>query len=71
MRRGDFQLREEIADQVRALQEMKEMAQSMDDISKWLECKEIVQWLYLDIKRRQDTERIICSYECRTYFYFP
>ena len=27
MRRGDFQLREEIADQVRALQEMKEMAQ--------------------------------------------
>ena len=28
MRRGDFQLREEIADQVRALQEMKEMAQS-------------------------------------------
>ena len=26
MRRGDFQLREEIAEQVRALKEMKEMA---------------------------------------------
>ena len=35
MRRGDFQLREEIADQVKALQEMKVMAQSYGyDISK-------------------------------------
>ena len=28
MRRGDFQLREEIADQIRALNDMKEMALS-------------------------------------------
>ena len=48
MRRGDFQLREEIADQVRALQEMKEMAQSYGyDISEPAKnAKEAVQWLY-------------------------
>ena len=48
MRRGDFQLREEIADQVKALQEMKVMAQSYGyDISQPAKnAKEAVQWLY-------------------------
>ncbi|MGN0500318.1 MAG: formate C-acetyltransferase [Ruminococcus sp.] len=48
MRRGDFQLREEIADQIKALQGMKEMAQLYGfDISKPAKnAKEAVQWLY-------------------------
>ena len=48
MRRGDFQLREEIADQVRALQDMKVMAQSYGyDISEPAKnAREAVQWLY-------------------------
>ena len=48
MRRGDLPSREEIADQVRALQEMKEMAQSYGyDISEPAKnAKEAVQWLY-------------------------
>lgn len=48
MRRGDFQLREEIADQIRALADMKEMALSYGfDISKPASnAKEAVQWLY-------------------------
>ena len=48
MRRGDFQLREEIAEQIRALKQMKEMAQAYGyDISKPAKnAKEAVQWLY-------------------------
>ena len=48
MRRGDFQLREEIAEQIRALRQMKEMAQAYGyDISKPAKnAKEAVQWLY-------------------------
>ena len=48
MRRGDFQLREEIADQVKALQDMKVMAQSYGyDISEPAKnAREAVQWLY-------------------------
>ena len=48
MRRGDFQLREEIADQIKALAEMKEMALSYGyDISQpATNAKEAVQWLY-------------------------
>ncbi len=48
MRRYDFQLREEIADQIRALNEMKEMAASYGfDISVPAKnAKEAVQWLY-------------------------
>lgn len=48
MRRGDFQLREEIADQIKALQGMKEMAQIYGyDISQPAKnAKEAVQWLY-------------------------
>lgn len=48
MRRGDFQLREEIADQIRALVDMKEMALAYGfDISKpAATAKEAVQWLY-------------------------
>ncbi len=48
MRRYDFQLREEIADQIRALQEMKEMASAYGyDISVPAEnAREAVQWLY-------------------------
>ena len=48
MRRGDFQLREEIADQIRALNDMKEMALSYGfDISQPAKnAAEAVQWLY-------------------------
>ena len=48
MRRGDFQLREEIADQVRALKGMKEMAAIYGyDISEPAKnAKEAVQWVY-------------------------
>ncbi|MDD7739713.1 MAG: formate C-acetyltransferase [Fusicatenibacter sp.] len=48
MRRGDFQLREEIADQIKALKEMKVMAASYGfDISEpAANAKEAVQWLY-------------------------
>ena len=48
MRRGDFQLREEIAEHIRALRQMKEMAQAYGyDISKPAKnAKEAVQWLY-------------------------
>ena len=48
MRRGDFQLREEIADQIRALKGMKEMAAIYGyDISQPAKnAKEAVQWLY-------------------------
>ena len=48
MRRGDFQLREEIADQIRALKGMKEMAAIYGyDISEPAKnAKEAVQWLY-------------------------
>ena len=48
MRRGDFQLREEIAEQIRALKQMKEMAQAYGyDISQPAKnAKEAVQWLY-------------------------
>jgi len=48
MRRYDFQLREEIADQIRALEEMKEMAKAYGfDISQPASnAKEAVQWLY-------------------------
>lgn len=48
MRRGDFQLREEIADQIKSLKEMKEMALSYGfDISKPASnAKEAIQWLY-------------------------
>ena len=48
MRRGDFQLREEIAEQIRALKGMKEMAKSYGfDISKPAKnAKEAFQWLY-------------------------
>ena len=48
MRRYDFQLREEIADQIRALKGMKVMAESYGyDISKPARnAKEAVQWLY-------------------------
>ena len=47
MRRGDFQLREEIAEQIRALKAMKEMAAAYGfDISKPAKnAKEAVQWL--------------------------
>ena len=46
--RGDFQLREEIAEQIRALKAMKEMAAAYGfDISKPAKnAKEAVQWLY-------------------------
>ena len=49
MRRYDFQLREEIADQIRALKKMKEMAQIYGfDISQPAKnAKEAFQWLYL------------------------
>ena len=49
MRRGDFQLREEIAEQIRALKAMKEMAAAYGfDISKPAKnAKEAVQWLYV------------------------
>ncbi len=48
MRRGDFQLREEIAEQIRALKQMKEMAQAYGfDISQPARnAKEAAQWLY-------------------------
>ena len=48
MRRGDFQLREEIADQIRALKGMKEMAAIYGyDISQPAKnAKEAVQWVY-------------------------
>ena len=48
MRRKDFQIREEIAEQIRALNGMKEMAQIYGfDISKPAKnAKEAVQWLY-------------------------
>lgn len=48
MRRGDFQLREEVADQIRALVDMKKMALAYGfDISKpAATAKEAVQWLY-------------------------
>ena len=48
MRRGDFQLREEIAEQIRALKAMEEMAAAYGfDISKPAKnAKEAVQWLY-------------------------
>lgn len=48
MRRGDFQLREEISDQVRALKAMKVMAQSYGyDISQPAkDAREAFQWLY-------------------------
>ena len=48
MRRGDFQLREEIAEQIKALKAMKEMAAAYGfDISKPAKnAKEAVQWLY-------------------------
>ncbi len=48
MRRYDFQLREEITDQINALKGMKEMAQAYGiDISKPAgSAKEAVQWLY-------------------------
>ena len=48
MRRGDFQLREEIADQIKALNGMKEMAAIYGfDISQPAKnAKEAVQWLY-------------------------
>ena len=48
MRRGDFQLREEIAEQIRALKGMKEMAAIYGyDISQPAKnAKEAVQWLY-------------------------
>ena len=48
MRRGDFQLREEIAEQVRALKEMKEMAAAYGfDISEPAKnAREAAQWLY-------------------------
>lgn len=48
MRRGDFQLREEIADQIKALEGMKEMAKIYGyDISQPAKnAKEAVQWLY-------------------------
>lgn len=48
MRRGDFQLREEISDQIRALKEMKEMAAAYGyDISQPAkDAREAVQWLY-------------------------
>ena len=48
MRRGDFQLREEISDQIRALKGMKEMAKVYGfDISQpATNAKEAFQWLY-------------------------
>ena len=48
MRRGDFQVREEIADQIRALKGMKEMAAIYGyDISEPAKnAKEAVQWVY-------------------------
>jgi formate C-acetyltransferase len=48
MRSTDFRLREEVADQIRALKEMKEMASIYGyDISKPAkDAKEAVQWLY-------------------------
>ena len=48
MRRGDFQLREEISDQIRALKGMKEMAAIYGyDISQPAKnAKEAVQWVY-------------------------
>ena len=48
MRRYDFQLREEIADQIRALKGMKVMAESYGyDISKPAkDAREAFQWLY-------------------------
>lgn len=48
MRRGNFQLREEIADQIRALKDMKKMAEVYGyDISQPAkDAKEAVQWLY-------------------------
>ena len=48
MRRYDFQLREEIADQIRALQGMKAMAQAYGfDISQPAkDAREAFQWLY-------------------------
>ena len=48
MRRGDFQLREEIAEQIRALKGMKEMAANYGyDISQPAKnAKEAVQWVY-------------------------
>ncbi|MDO4620628.1 MAG: formate C-acetyltransferase [Lachnospiraceae bacterium] len=48
MRRYDFQLREEIADQIRALNEMKEMAAAygFDISAPAKDAREAVQWLY-------------------------
>ena len=68
MRRYDFQLREEITDQINALKGMKEMAAIYGiDISKPAgTAKEAVQWLSCSY---QDTER--CCYVSRTCFYIP
>ena len=59
-----IRLREEVADQIKALVQMKEMAAS---------CKERTRSIPVALLRLpgcyQDTER--CSYVCRTYFYIP
>ena len=72
MRRCDFQLREEIADQIRALKGMKEMAKAYGyDISQPAKnAKEAVPVAVFRISgSNQNSER--CSNECWTYFYLP
>ena len=58
MRRGDFQLREEIAEQIRALKGMKEMAAIYGyDISQPAKnAKEAVQWVYFGYLAAVKTE---------------
>ena len=72
MKGTDFRLREEIADQIRALQQMKEMAAIYGyDISKPAkDAKEAVQWLYFGYLAAIKTQNGGCD-ECRTYLYIP
>ena len=67
-----IRLREEIADQIKALKGMKEMAKiyGYDISGPATNAKEAVQWLYFGyLSSNQDSEW--CSYVRRTYLYIP
>ena len=71
MKGTDFRLREELADQIKALKEMKEMAAAYGfDIQSRQRCKRSSTVAVFRIPcSNQDSERS-CN-ECRTYLYIP
>ena len=71
MKGTDFRLREEVADQIRALKGMKEMAAAYGfDISQPAKnAKELYSGCISDIWQQSDTERR--GYERGTYLHIP